>query len=80
MKNLILATSPTLQQEMAFAILRSTTYTVSRLNIVKAASVMGKTLSAETLAFLDAVAGCSYSDCGPKILGMLETLGSEILA
>lgn len=65
---------------MAFAVLRSTTYTVSNHNIAKAAAIMGKTLSAETVGFLDSISGCSYSDCGPKILAMLETLGSEILA
>lgn len=79
MNKLTLTINPTLQQEMAFAVLRSTSFIISRLNIIKAAGIMGKVLSAETLAFLDALNACGYSDCGPKILERLEALGAEIL-
>lgn len=79
MQNLTLSTKPTMQQEIAFAILRKTTFLVSAHNIRQAAQVMSKTLAPEAEAMITSLHCCEYDHCGPQVLEFLEKLGAEIL-
>lgn len=68
-----------MQQEIASAVLKKTTYLISKYNIAEAARVMGKTLSPEVIDRLASLHGCEYANCGPLVLSYLADLGKEIL-
>lgn len=72
---------PTLPEKrsVAIAILLKTRYTVSRLNFVGAAKMMGKDIAPEVLDYLDALNGAPYDCLSPDLIDWLQSLAVAIL-
>lgn len=65
---------------IASAVLKKCKYVVCRADFQKAADIMGRKLSDETVAYLEALNCCKFSDCSVEIHDWLIALGEAILA